>query len=298
MSCKCNFGFANTGKSSKQILIKGAVKIFVMRMVADDGTVNGIDEGDVVNQSYLDDKIKEPDETKRWFPIGKLESVDDTRADATTETYTSGNSAVLIQGVRTFLGWLIGCDTKYLDQLESFKCDDIGVLVVDTCKNLYGSLSPDTTKLLPISLFTGSWNPTYVKGSDTLKAKIPLGFEFDQLEEDSNLRVLIDATADWINATGLVDVTALLSGITTTGFVAELSVETAAFPDPLPVEKLSTGDFVLQNLTTAMPIAITSAIESPEGTYTFVIPAQAPSDILELSINSGSYYLKEQILIP
>jgi hypothetical protein len=301
--CACNGTQLNTGVPNKQKIVSSGVKMFVSYMKADDGTENGILPNDTIDQTYLDGKINEVDPSKRWYPLGEFKQQEDVRGDAITESFSDGSSKITQQGVRTYLGWLLDYAPKYLENLKSFKCVDFGVYMVQSCGDVVGSVNSDGTLLKPIRVNKGSWNPTYVKGTSTVSPKIQLAFEYSMLEKDENLRVIpnTEITADLLNAEGLLELNAAITGIVATGFVAALTVDYDAFTDPSQskVEGWVDADFKLFNNTTNLAVVITSVTEAPKGTYTFVIPAQTAADELELTNDltaKPGYHLKETII--
>lgn len=304
--CKCSATLSNTGTPSKQRVVKDGALLIAVLLKADDGTLNVIESTDVIDQSFVDGKINEVDASKRWYPIGKFESVEDLRADAATESFTDGSSGIVQQGVRTFIGWLLNFAPKYIDNLKGFSCQKFGLFIVDDCGNLQGSISTDGTQLKPIRVNEQSWNPNaFIKGSDTAVSKIPLSFEFSQLEADANLRVLdeTEVTADLLEIEGLNELEGVQTSITTTGFVTALTIDYDADFSPVIVNDWVITDYILFNTTTNLLITITTVTEAPEGTYTFVIPTQGSADILRLtndrtSGNKPGFALEELITIP
>jgi len=144
-----------------------------------------------------------------------------------------------------------------------------------------------------------------VKGSDAAVSKVKLAFEFSQLEADSNLRVLDEneVTAELLDVEGLLELNGVISGESTTGFILALTVDFDKDFDPDKVIAWVITDYILFNVTTNSSIVITSVTEAPEGTYTFVIPAQASADILRLTNdrttgNKPGFALEELITIP
>jgi len=195
----------------------------------------------------------------------------------------------------------------YLEALESFKCFDFGLYVVDGCGALTGSISKDGTALNPIKVNQNSWNPTYIKATPTVSAKVQLAFEFSQLEKDKNLRVLSEeeVTADLLAAEGLLPLKATISGPSLTGFVADLTVDFDIFLNGSKevVPGWVASDFALLNKTTNTPITITSVTEAPEGTYTFVIPSQGSGNVLQLTNvkttgQKPGFFVEQDITIP
>ena len=304
--CTCSSTLNNTGKTSKQTSVAAGKVLYAVQLKADDGTVNEIPSDVDFTQEYLDAKINETDETKRWFPIGTFVNNEDTRGDVITESFSDGSTAITQNGVRTYLGLLKSYAPVYVGRLKGFACTDFGIYTVDQCGDWVGSLS-STGTLRPIKVNKESWNPQYIKATDTVKAKVQLGFEFDQIELDEDLRVIeaADISADVKNAEGLLPLSAAISSTSTTGFVAALTIEYDKFLDSGKeiVPSWVIGDFILTNKTTNSVITITSVTESPEGTYTFVIPAQSASDVLELTNDRSSsgkrgFFLEEEITIP
>lgn len=300
--CECDGTLQNTGVPGKQAVVQNAVKLIAVRMYADDGTRNQIDESDVINQAYVDALLQNADASKRWFPIGDFTNVTDERADPATESSSDGSNSVVQQGVRAFQGWLRSYSPKYIENLDSFKCNSFGVYGIDACGNLIGSISKDGTKLRPIRVNNSSWYARYVKASDTAVAKIQLNFEFSQLEQDKSLRIINenDMTAELLEVEGLKDMAGSVSGISTTGFVIALTLPWGQLSKE-DVVGLVAADFSLYNTTTASSIVITTVTEAPDGTYTFVIPAQTSADVLRLRTdptNGSGFWIEELITIP
>ena len=307
--CGCSSTLGGTGVPNKQRVVSSGVGLIAVPLKADDGTLNQILTGDVINQAYVDAKVNEEDESKRWYPIGKIDfrNQEDTRADPITETFSDGSSAITQQGVRTYLGWLVDYAPAYIEQLNGLRCRDFGLFTISECFDLTGSISQDGAALNPIKVNKSSWEPRYVKGTPTVSAKIQLAFEFSQLEKDEYLRVISgdEITADLQNLEGLLPLAATISGQATTGFVADLKVDFDIFLDASKevVPGWVTADFAVLNKTTNLPVVITSVTESPEGTYTFVIPAQSPSDVLQLTNlkttgTKPGFFLQQDVTIP
>lgn len=305
--CACDGSIQNTGTPTKQRVIASGVKLIAVNMKADDGTENKILSSDTIDQAYIDALINNEDPSKRWYPIGEFKNQEDVRADAVTETFTDNSTIITQQGLRTYTGMLINYAAAYLGALESFKCQSFGLFIVDACGGLTGSISSDGLSLNPVRVNENSWNPTFVKATPVVSAKVALAFEFSQLEKDKNLRVISAAEidADLLDEEGLLPLKATISAEATTGFVAALKVDYDIFIDASKAEVPGwlVTDFALFNETSNSAIVITTVVEAPVGTYTFVIPAQTPSDVLTLTNlkTSGTkpgFGLEETINIP
>ena len=291
MAFKCCGGVTqNTGIPSKQFVISSGVKLVKVRMVADDGTPNSVASTDTINKAYVDALLQNADPSKRWYPIGTFENVDDVRADPTTETFNSGASAVTSQGVRTYTGWLLNYSPAYLKVLQSFSCEDFGFYVIDECGQLIGEQSKDCTELFPIRVNAASWNPTLIKFTPVAVGKVQVTFEYDQLVNDADLALVPESDiADDIDLrkiTGLKQLKIVTSGISQTGWTANITVGDGSFGG-IPAGGLVTASFQAFNETDQAAIAITSVTETgvDTGIYAFVIPSQDVSDVVNYSID-------------
>lgn len=285
--CVCDGTLLNTGTPTRKRVIADGVKIFAVQLVADDGTRNSILSTDTLNQAYFDALVANTDKSKRWFPIGTFENVTDERADPISETFSSGASVITQQGVRSFTGWLIDLAAAYVGKLQSFTCAKFGIYTIDECGNLVGSVSADGTKLYPIEVNGGSWDPRLIKRSDTLSGKVQLSFQFSQLESDANLRMILAeemaSDVDLLNTTGLLSASTTITNEATTGFTVALKVNYDGFTDPTVVTGRTTAGFTLYNVTDSASVTVTGATEAPDGTYAITYAAQTSADILRLT---------------
>lgn len=285
--CACSETLRNTGKPNQQRAVSTGKKLFIVPIIADDGTENGIANTDTINQAFLDALVNNPDPSKRWYPIGTFVNQEDVRGDAITESFSDGSSSITQQGVRAYTGWLKSYAPIYIKNLKSFKCTPFGIYSVDACGDITGSVNKAGTLLRPIQVNEESWNPTYVKGTPTVLPKVQLQFEFAMLEVDESLRTIkaSDITADFLAAKGLLELVGTPSAEATTGFIIDLKVDYDAFldADKAQVPGWLLADFDLFNETDGATVTITSVTEAADGVYTFVIPAQTAADVLTLT---------------
>lgn len=283
--CACNSGLGNTGR--KKDLLKQSRGIILVQLVADSGTRNGIAVDDDVDEEYVLELINNPDKSQRWYPIQDLKNVEDTRAESVFETFNDGTRAKTRQGNRSFIGSAINQGSIFLGKLDSFECQKMGVYFVDDCHNLVGSLSDDGTVLYPVAIQDGSFDATLMKANDTATGRVQITFDISVLENDASLRVL--EGLDFSAYEGLLDLTATISGISTTGFTATIVLDYEAFQEPLRQKGLVVGNFSLYNDTDAAPVVITSVTETSQSVYVFVMPAQTSGDILTLSLSKEGF---------
>jgi len=284
-SCKCDVSLGNTGLPSCQPIANVASKIFYFQTYADDGSRNGIDTTVTLDQAYLDSLINHADGSKRFYPLPKMENVTSVRAESAFEESPAGTKAFIKEGTKSFFGEMWKQSPAFLGQLKGARCTDISVLVLDIDGNIIGSCDDGGTTLYGIKVDKNSWEPLLVESTDTTVQKVSLGFDFDSTAKDEDLRMIVadEYTADFESANGLLDVNAVYSLVSTTGFTATLSTIYGSKITPIKDTGLVAGDFSLFNNTTSLPVVITSVTESANGVYDFVIPTQTSADELVLT---------------
>lgn len=294
--CTCDGVTLNTGLGNKNSVINDGTKLILVFTRADDGTFNEISPDDVIDEAYVTDKLTNADPSKRWYPVGDFRNVTDERADPTTETYSDGSAAITVQGVRTFTGWLVGAPASYAVALDSWKCASFGIFTIDDCGSITGSIASNGA-LRPIKVNPDSFDVTnYNKGSDTLKAKQVVSFQFSQQEKDKALRVIPSSQidTDLTEIIGLYNVFASISNVADTGCTIDLTIEDGTLSG-LPVTGFTDSDFTFFNVTQNSAIALTSATEAPEGTYTIVYSAPVTSgDVIRVSALKDNFELPAQ----
>jgi len=159
--------------------------------------------------------------------------------------------------------------------------------VIDKDGNLVGKCIEDGY-LHPICVENDTINATYVKNDASATVSgINLAFTWSLDEKDENMSMItVDEMTDGVaGISGLVDVSASYASITTTGFVATLTVNGYGTKlTPVLDKGLVLGDFTLYNDTQSAAVVITSVTESTSGgVYTFVIPAQTSADSMTLT---------------
>jgi len=289
--CACGLGLSNTG--FKEELASVTRRLFFMNTIADDGTRNAILSTDTIDETYILAKLNETDKSKRWYPSPELKNIVDERADPSTESFNDGSTAITSEGVRAFIGLALKSGPVFLGKLEAIGCEKVSAFYVDACNGITGSVSSDGLKLYPVQIASGSYYSKLVKISDAGINKVQMQFNVSTLEKDSNLRVVkAESDVDLLSVDGLYDVNAAISGASTTGFVAALTMDYGNFAEPLKVKNWVVGDFSLYNETDLSSVIITSVTESPSGTYTFVIPAQTSADVMTLTSQKDGFELR------
>jgi hypothetical protein len=167
----------------------------------------------------------------------------------------------------------------------------VGAYFVDDCGNLVGSLSDDEQTLYPVAIAEGSFDVMLVKANDSATGRVQISFDISALESDATLREL--GGLDFSDYTGLLDVNAVISGISTTAFTATLTLDYGKFQDPIPARGFVLADFDVYNVTDAASVTPSSVVESSAGVYVFTIPAQTSTDDLTLNLDKDGFEMAE-----
>ena len=73
--CSCETVMGNTGLPSCYKALTLATGIFMTPTYGNDGTKNVIDTTDTIDDAYILAAINNADQSKRWFPLQKLNAV-------------------------------------------------------------------------------------------------------------------------------------------------------------------------------------------------------------------------------
>jgi hypothetical protein len=286
--CKCEVGLGNTGTPACAPIASVLRKIVLVPTYDSTGAKNSIDLTATLDAAYLTARINDTDSTKRWFPLPDFENVTSERAESTFEEAPSGTRAFVRQGSRTLTGEIWGKEAlpTLIGKIKEARCVSVSAFIIDGDGKVIGNgdaKSPDI--LYPIQLDAQSIDAIWMAATDGTTQKINVTFTFSDSEKDEDIYLIqpdVDFTFDALAAKGLLDICVAYSSISTTGFEAVLFNE-YGLRKSLKDVGLVIGDFSLYNDTTAASVTITSVTESPDGTYTFVIPAQTSADSMTLT---------------
>ena len=288
--CNCTIStWGNTGSPSCEILEGVTRGLIFVSMETSAGTANKIATGATLNKAYFDALINNSDPTARWYPVRNLENVEDVRAEAIYETPPSGYKYKIKDGVRSFKAMAMKKSFVFLSKLEQLGCNDIGVYRIDSNDNLIGIT--DGTDLYPVRLAKETIDFLKIMTKDNEHGKVQVSFDFDESENDSSLRILTSTTAGikFSTLNGLLDVTGVVSDISTTGFTLTMTHDYGTFDGTdNKVTDWVKADYELTEVTPTPGTAeITSVTETSDGVYVFVISEQTSKDVLSLSQAAG-----------
>lgn len=295
----CSLKSANTGVPTGASPFGVPVSMFVVPLFAEDGTENQIDcSVDTLDQATIDAFINQADKTKRWYPIIGLENVESAKADNITETFNSGNLAIISEGVRNFTALLPSKTNEYLGQIKNLACGNIGVYLIDSCGNLLGNHRVDGY-LKPMKVAQNTWSGILAWATDTTGQNITLTFNFDKTERDEQLKMIVASsiTADLSNIDGLKDVSWIdsSSDIGSQSATASASTIYGGCQSPILVESFVLGDF-----TATLNGVSETLVSAPnvDGVYTFTITSTpVATDVLVVSTTKTGYEISDYTVV-
>lgn len=291
--CNCNTGLSNTGRPGCVPIFSVVSSAIMLQLTAADGTRNGIDlSAPLPTWATL---VNLPDATKRWFPLPSFENVELPKADTQFEEASSGRMAYLRTGKRSFTGelWAEDSTPTFLGKMQTMRCVDFGIYLVDVNGNLIGS--EENGFLYPIPVDNSSWDPKFMYATDSTVQKIMLGFDIDRLFDESTLYMISPEESGilFTSLRGLIDVvfTAITGAGTfdATSFTAKLPYGTAL--NKLPYAgATSLTDWTVYNNTAAAAVGVTSVIDPlTNGVYTVGFAAQTAGDVLTVSVSKNGF---------
>ncbi len=273
-ACACNVGLGNTGLPNCVPIMSVAKKIVVVNYKDSDGNINKIDCNDTLNQAYFDALVNNDDKSKAWFPYPEIFNIEDLKADSIFETLNDGTNLFIQEGTRTFSGVMPNKSPEFLGQIKSARCVEIGVFIIDADGSIIGNGSEEGF-LRPIRVNNQTWNATLVKTTDTESQKVALTFEYNKLERDEDLRMILstDLSYDVLNdMDGIVDVVfkniASTTGVGTSTVSFDLETIYGSQCAKVIVQGLGDPDATDFSVSVdGTPETPTGVTESPAGSY-------------------------------
>ena len=308
-ACTCGTGGRNTGQPNCVPTIKSTSRQVIMRSYANDGTRNSIKKTDFVNgvlpETFIDEKLNEPDSSKRWYLTSKINNITDVRADPVTFDI-DGVPFITGKGPRTFVGSFysnLGSPT-YAGVLNSFSCFQNGKFDISVEGAIVGTDGGE--ELFPTAIQTGTLNAAVVKASKTEPNSVVITYAIDELEKDENL-IQIGAgqiEADLLNKRGLIDVVG--EGLTTpvitpTTVRLDMSFIYGEFNNQIPFEGLVQADLsydlgvtpsTVFNVDQSISVAVSSVtpVVGEPGKYDMVIAAGGlTTEVIMVSLFKSGY---------
>lgn len=285
-ACLCGTGMNNTGLVTCIKGFKKTTGMLIVPILANDGTRNSIDLSAAIN---MDDKVKNLDPSKRFYPVNDLKDVELPTAESRFETAKDGSKFKLADGIKSFKAVIYEAGSMFASKLQGVSCEKYGVYLYDIDGNLRGI--KDGNLLYPVEI--GGWDAIFMDSTDDNVSKIQVQFDFDILLKISRYWIL--STADLgVNPNtllGLVDanLTEVSSGATST--VLTISSDYGSGLTALPIVGLVTADFSAYNDTDAASVSLTVAESTTiDGQYTLTYTSQTVADKVTIKVLPASGY--------
>ncbi len=301
--CDCNNTLANQGTGCTP-LFNVAAKLIAVPTYDSTGARNSIDLTDTLNEAYFTALINEADASKRWYPLPEMKNVSSPRTDAVVTEWEDGTTEFVRQGSKSFAATIPSnnANPMILGQLESIRCGEISVFVIDNKGSLRGSLNSDGTLLYPIRIDSPSFSANLQDATGTANQKMDIKFSFHPDEQDADLRMI---TADELGGSyllavkGLIEVTMVISAISTTGATVKMKTPFGTQLNPVLKKGLTAPSFIssvgaatskVRNTTDGADVAVTVTEDATGGTYTLAWTAQTVSDVVAVLATATGYH--------
>ena len=301
--CKCSTSTSNTGYDCGDEA-SYTVKSFLFNRKKADGTLSGIDltsdlvDG-VIPSSFITNKINDSNKEDRWYPIGDFESIDDVRAEHIMETFPSGNSSEIDEGMRKFNGKIPSLPASYLGRLKSFACNpDLAIIHVDRNGNAVGE-SIDGNFLRGMPIAKGSFIAMYTKKTYSESSSISVSFNYSKCFKDENMFFIKSDIfeSDLIKEKGLFDVKMTGTATTTAATINAKVIYGNSISESIFMKSLVANDFGgnIRNLTQSADVTIDSvSVDNADtGDYILNYTGVTSADAIKISASKEGFDIQD-----
>lgn len=287
--CGNCLGAPNTGVAECATVIKKQVGLFMVRTIANDGTANTIDltgSGLIDLETYLNNA----DPSKRWYPVMDLKDVTMEKSATKYKTYSDDSKDKTSDGIYSFTGTLgFGVPPALVGNMEKAGCGDWSYFGVTIDNSVFGEMIG--TDLYPIQI--KAFDPSGVFATDNNNSEMMIAFDLDNEFQYGRLRQMSSANFTYLPtlAKGLKNANITYTSAGLTSSVVSISNDFGSGYYTQNVHGLVIADFLLENVTTGLPVTINLVTEQDNVDYTLTYATQASSDVLKLSmvINNKKY---------
>jgi len=281
--CNCNGQIGNTGfPNVKPFGLTSGV--FLMPILASDGTRNGFDLTSATLPADLLAAINNPDPSKRLYPFNNLRNVTHNEADPNYETADNGERFKTRDGIKTVTFECWGVTEQFYAKVSD-NCVQFGVFLVDVCGNLKGQ--KEDTHLYPRPVNKYSYDAKFIDATADAGTKVMIQMDYSLVTSDGDQWMIpsdMFAPYSALELNGMIDVNLdiTVEDVTTLFVRAKFNYGNAV--NQMPWTGAVLADFTAKNVSTSSNITIASVSESATepGFYTITIPAQANGDACTL----------------
>lgn len=287
--CTCGDVHGNTGTPNCSPLIKKAIGLGVLSIVANGGTVNRIDLTDLPSYD-LGGELQNTDRTKRIYPIMDLRNVTHPDEAEQYATDSAGGKIEVRDVVYRFACEKWEVSPAYVQKLKNGKCNRNGVFLFNA-DGMVGLRRGNN--LYPIEI--KAYAPKYAHATDADPSKLMLSFDYAQNTNIGELWLIswAELGLEISDVAGLIDLNYVTIDIpvdggtnTTVGYALNSDY---GYGNPLNqnVDGLVMSDFTAFNVTTGLSISLVSVVETPDVKYVFTLPSQTTADVIKISVATG-----------
>ena len=289
VGCACDGTTKNTGFLGQQIFgVKQS--IYIVPVLADDGTRNGLDLTAPDLAAEILGKVNHPDPSKRWYPLHKIEEYAPADEDTQFATTSGGVESKLRNGIKKDTWQLWDESAQLYAKIEDF-CFDFGVIEVDECANLRGyKESATATMLYPRLVNNRSWDANSRDKQNDTPSHIMVQYQFERGDTHSKLWLVpgkVFGANNPLQLKGLVDVIVTATPLTAT--TIQLDVK-GTFGDALnliPIQGLVAANTTVLNVTAGAPATVDTLVADAvvKGRYVLTLDtAPTTGDVLNISV--------------
>lgn len=284
MLCNCDTGLFNL--QSADCIVKPSIirKFVFVEYFKSDGTVNGIDLNSTFGETEIDALLAQTDAKLRWYLSDSISNFVTERADPNTETIDNVNY-ILSQGTRTMSGDFIASSADLAKKINSNNCVQMGVYLIDDNNGVNGVVTRDGF-LDPIKLEKNAFGKI-VFATEANIFKVSYSSTWGKNVLDGNVKTL-QTEVDFDSKKGLIDVSGSVTSSAITEATAIYAISNGS-TSGIPLTGLVAGDFAVYNTTTDAIVAVTTAVESPDGTYLLSFTAQTAADVLTVTATKSGF---------
>lgn len=276
--CFCNGELQNSGLPASQKLFDIKEGMFIVPLLADDGTRNSFNLAAADLDQELLDKVNHSDPSKRWYPYHQLKNVTEEQADATFAEADNGERDKLRNGIKTITEEMWATGHQFFGKVPE-NCVPFGIVCIDVCGNLLGEKESKTSTLLyPRTVNHRSVDKVFMNKTNNDAQKITLSYDYGYLTSDANQYVVPKSafsTVDPRQLSGMLDVNLTLEATANDTIVIDAALDFGDAITLTPVEGLVTADFTMINVddgNATLTITVVESTTTP-GRYTATIDA-------------------------
>jgi hypothetical protein len=276
-------------QSGKCLVHPGIIRKFIfVESFKADGSINGIDLTTAFGKTQIQALINQSDNALRWHITDEASTFATERADPLTET-VDNIDRIIAQGPRVMSADFLASGTELESKINGNRCVDMSVYMVDDANGLNGVVTRDNF-FDPIRLERNSFGKL-VFPTEASVFKVSFSTTWQKNVKDGNVKVLPFSShgTDLLNERGLVDIkqSGAASVSATTATIRFTNIDGSA--QGTAFTGLVAGDFVLTDTTIAGVVAVSSAVENPDGTYLLTFAAQTTGDLGTITATKTSF---------